>query len=62
MPHQGTKAEQAIHDIDFHEPRFDRNTLRLHKFAKTERPSLRRKSDIGLGRIFDAVLLSNRNR
>src|SRR5262249_27463711 len=37
----------AIHDIDFHEPRFDRNTLRHHRFAKTKRPSLRRKNEIG---------------
>jgi hypothetical protein len=33
MPHQSTNAGQAIHDIDFHEPRSDRN---LHKFAKTQ--------------------------
>jgi hypothetical protein len=37
MPHQSTKAEQAIHDIDFHELSFDRNTLRIHKSAKTEK-------------------------
>jgi hypothetical protein len=42
MPHQSTKPSRrstiiAIHDIDFHKPRFDRNTLRHHTFAKTEK-------------------------